>query len=100
MITIRLTIRRSMIVRCTGRPPVAGCWLASGADAEPNAPRAEMNAVAPAVHAVSRTARLDQRRFFGRAWSVIVRAAVVVLTLIALALGVLALNAVIVPLVA
>jgi hypothetical protein len=84
MITIRLTIRRWMIVRCTGRPVGVACWLASGADAVPNAPSAEMNAVAPAVHAVARMARLDQRRFFGRDCSVIVPALIVVALVAAL----------------
>jgi hypothetical protein len=65
--TILLTIRRSMIVRGAGRPAGADRSLATGADAAPNAPSAEMSAVAPAVHAVVRTARFDQRRLFRRA---------------------------------
>ena len=51
--------------------------MATGIAEAPNAPSAEMNAVAPAVQAVARTARFDQRFFLGRAASVIVAAVVV-----------------------
>ena len=50
---------------------------ATGTAAAPNAPSAEMNAAAPAVQAVARTARFDQRFFFGRGASVIVVAVIV-----------------------